>query len=61
MIAYLTLLIKDTYKRAYKVKDLDKLHYCRSFCEEVVKSKSQDTIDIFEFINGIIRESENKR
>lgn len=48
-------------KRSYKVRDPDRLHYCRNFYEKKGSGSFKDTNDIFGFINGIIRESENKR
>lgn len=48
-------------RRSYKVRDPEKLHYCRNFYEKKGGGPSKDTTDILEFINGIIKESENKR
>lgn len=48
-------------KRSYKVRDPEKLHYCRNFCEKKSGGTSKDITDILGFINGIIKESENKR
>lgn len=48
-------------RRSYKVRDPDRLHCCRNFCEKKGGGSSKDTTDILGFINGIIKESENKR
>lgn len=47
--------------KSYKVRDPEKLHYCRNFYEKKNGGSSKDTTEILGFINGIIRESENKR
>lgn len=47
--------------RSYKVRDPEKLHYCRNFYEKKSEEASKDTTDILGFINGIIKESESKR
>lgn len=50
--------------RSYKVRDPDKLHYCRNFYEKKSEKPSKDTIDILGFMNQkmnkIAEESENK-
>lgn len=48
-------------ERSYKVRDPDRLHYCRNFYEKKEGKPSKDTTEILGFINGIIKESENKR
>lgn len=51
--------------RSYKVRDPERLHYCRNFYEKKSEEASKDTTDILRFINGIIneiiKESESKR
>lgn len=51
--------------RSYKVRDPERLHYCRNFHEKKSEEASKDTTDILRFINGIIKEiikeSESKR
>lgn len=47
--------------RSYKVRDPERLHYCRKFCKNMKKGTSPEVTDVLEFINGIIKESESKR
>lgn len=51
--------------RSYKVRDPERLHYCRNFYEKKNRKPSKDTTEILGFINGILNqiteESENKR
>lgn len=50
--------------RSYKVRDPEKLHYCRNFYEKKNVRLSKDTTDILGFMNKIMNkiaeESENK-
>lgn len=51
--------------RSYKVRDPERLHYCRNFYEKKSEEASKDTTDILGFMNKIMNkiaeESENKR
>lgn len=47
--------------RSYKVRDPEKLHYCRNFYKRMVKGGSQDVTDVLGFMDQIIKESESKR
>lgn len=51
--------------RSYKIRDPEKLHYCRNFYEKKSGGSSKDTTDILGFMNKImnkiVEESENKR
>lgn len=48
-------------RRSYKVRDADRLHYCRNFYEKNGGERSKGTIEILGFMNQIIKESESKR